>query len=71
VARNDGGDPTITFRIPEGLKREMEEEMELSGRNNNISEFIKDAIKYYIDFRISQRIEGAKVKTVITKTGDL
>ena len=49
----------------------MEEEMELSGRNNNISEFIKDAIKYYIDFRISQRIEGAKVKTVITKTGDL
>lgn len=67
----DNGDPKISFRIPEGLKREIDKEMEISGRNNNISEFIKDAIKFYIDYRINQRIESAKVKTEITVTEPL
>ena len=41
-------DPVITFRIPPGLKREIEEEIQASERNNNLSEFIKDAIKFYL-----------------------
>ena len=62
-------DPSITFRAPSGLINDIEEEMKMGGWNNNISEFIKDAIKFYIRYNREQRVEAAKIKTRIVSEG--
>ena len=55
-----------TVRMPDGLIKQIEVEMRISGRNNNFSEFIKDAVKFYLRDQAEYRriIEICKKKSV-------
>jgi len=58
----------INVRITQGLVNEIDKEINQYNIQNNRTEFVKDAIKFYLNHLKSQRLENSKVKTVIVDT---
>ena len=44
----------FTFRLPEGLRKKVEEEITSSYEFSNTSDFILAAIRFYLDYRQSK-----------------
>ena len=44
----------FTFRLPEGLRKKVEEEITSSYEFSNMSDFILAAIRFYLDYRQSK-----------------
>jgi len=57
--------------MPIGVYEKVEAEIEMQREYRTVTEFTLDAVKWYLDYRVNQRIESSKVKTEITRTEEL
>jgi len=58
----------VTFRIAGGLLDEMDSEINVYKKQTSRSEFINDAIKFYLNYLKNQRIEDRREKSVVVET---
>jgi metal-responsive CopG/Arc/MetJ family transcriptional regulator len=60
----------VNVRLSQGLVNEIDREINQYNIQNNRTEFVKDAIKFYLNSIRTQRIESSKMKTEITVTDE-
>jgi hypothetical protein len=51
--------------MPQGIYDRIENEIEEHNEHRTVTEFTLDAVKWYLDYRVNQRIESSKIKTEI------
>ena len=70
MVRNGEGTQVLAVRVPDGLMQKMQSDIDAYSEHRTKSEFALDAIRFYLDYRVKQRIEAAKVKTVFEYTDE-
>lgn len=54
----------VNVRMPLGVYQKISEDLDIHGDHRTVTEFILDATKWYLDYRMNQRIELAKLEDV-------